>query len=54
MEQVVGLVAQGLLEILLVQGLHVGVLVGEADVGDRGDDFGEEGTGRGIFLLLEF
>lgn len=28
--------------------------MGKAHVGDGGDDFGEEGTGRRVFLLFKF
>lgn len=31
----------------------VAPVVGEANVGDGGNDFGKEGTGGWIFLLLE-
>jgi hypothetical protein len=33
---------------------NVAAIVGEANVGDRGDDFGEERAGGGIFFLFEF
>ena len=38
----------------VVAGEDVAAVVGEADVGDGGDDFGEEGAGGGVFFLFEF
>lgn len=31
----------------------VAAVMGETDIGDGGDDFGKEGTGRGIFFLFK-
>ena len=38
----------------VVAGENVTTVVGEAHVGDGGDDFGEEGAGGGVFFLFEF
>lgn len=38
----------------IVAGENVTTVMGKANVGDGGDDFGEEGAGGGVFFLLEF
>ena len=38
----------------VVAGEDVAAVVGEADVGDGGDDFAEEGAGGGVLFLLKF
>ena len=38
----------------VVAGEDVAAIVGEADVGNGGDDFGEEGAGGWVFFLFEF
>lgn len=37
----------------VITGENVAAVVGEADVGDAADDFGEEGAGGGVFFLFE-
>lgn len=38
----------------VVAGEDVTTIVGEADIGDGGDDFGKEGAGGGVLLLFKF